>query len=147
VSGVLTYRPNNSGGSWWLSTADYEALEAAGWGVTWAYTERREWFHKPGEFYDATNIRRYDESDDVTFSNGRTPGLSWLGAEAGQAAKRFDSVRDGIAEWERITGQDAGAIGCTCCGPPHAFEWDADDGTHKYISPEVPDRVDLDMED
>jgi hypothetical protein len=144
MSGVLLYEPNNSGGYWWLKTADYEALEAAGWGVTWAYSEQREWYHKPGEFYTSTNIRRYEGDVDQTVSNERTPGLSWLGAEAGSCAKRFASAREGVEEWERITGQDAGAVGCTCCGPPHAFEWTDDEtGEMDYISPSLPDRVDL----
>lgn len=31
----VTYNANNSGGSWWLTDADWRALEAAGWNVKW----------------------------------------------------------------------------------------------------------------
>ena len=31
----ITYRTNNSGGGWWLSTEDWVGLEAAGWTVQW----------------------------------------------------------------------------------------------------------------
>jgi len=31
----VTYSSNNSGGSWWLTDENWEALEAAGWRVRW----------------------------------------------------------------------------------------------------------------
>ena len=45
----------------------------------------------------------------------------WLGALATEASKAFASESDAVEEWERVTGESASAIGCTCCGRPHAF--------------------------
>lgn len=78
----VTYRSNNSGGGWWLTTADWKALEERGWSVKW---------------------RR------------------WLGSDAGEASKDFESLVDAVREWEGITKQDAADEGCNCCGPPHSF--------------------------
>jgi len=37
-------------------------------------------------------------------------------------ARRYGlSMRDAIDEFERLTNQDAGDPGCSCCGPPHEF--------------------------
>lgn len=130
VPGVILYNPNNSGGSWWLNPADYERLEAAGWVVHWA-REMEESFG-----FNIT-IREY-EKDQWLVPITRTPGLHWLGAEAGSAAKRFNTVEEGINEFASITGQNLADYGCSCCGPPHAFEWWEDGSDHtKYISPEA----------
>lgn len=32
---TIEYRSNNSGGDWWLTLKDWQALEAAGWRVEW----------------------------------------------------------------------------------------------------------------
>lgn len=37
------------------------------------------------------------------------------------ARKAFATEDAAIAEFEALTGQDAYAIGCTCCGRPHEF--------------------------
>lgn len=37
------------------------------------------------------------------------------------AVKQFPSVSDAVLEFEELTGEDANAEGCNCCGPPHTF--------------------------
>lgn len=102
----IEYSSNNSGGRWWLSDKDWKNLEAAGWSVHWCRDE------KPIEI-DGRVLRSFlaDES-------GR-----WLGALARDAHKDFNSVREAIQEFEKITGQDASDEGCNCCGAPHCFKW------------------------
>lgn len=90
---VVEYSHNNSGGRWWLTDADWKALEAAGWVVEWKV---------PGGF--------------CVDDEGR-----FLGALATEATRRGLSYEDAIAEWARITMQDPDAEGCECCGPPHYF--------------------------
>lgn len=90
----VRYRSNNSGGRWWLKDEDWKALEAAGWSVEWSKNE---------EWKDADGIR-------------------WLGALAVAATSPdVESVDAAIAEWERVTSQDASEEGCRCCGSPHGF--------------------------
>ena len=95
--GTLEYDSNNSGGSWWLSDENWFDLEEAGWKVNW----------------------KKDELDPL-FRHSIRDGR-WLGALATSASKEFNSEREGIAEWERITGQSERDNGCECCGPPHRF--------------------------
>lgn len=46
----------------------------------------------------------------------------WFGALATSASiDNVESEDVAIAKWEAITGMDADAIGCTCCGQPHCF--------------------------
>lgn len=106
MSGVLEYDSNNSGGSWWLKDKDWHALEAAGWTVDWV---------KPGDMF----VRE----------DGR-----YLGALATGAEKHVPSPAEGVAEWERITGQSASDEGCNCCGRPHNFTFkDAETGKISYL--------------
>lgn len=56
----------------------------------------------------------------------------YFGELAVSCAKRGESAAALVEEFERITGQDASAEGCNCCGPPHSFEWHDDDGTKSY---------------
>jgi hypothetical protein len=89
----IVYSSNNSGGSWWLDDEDWQNLENAGWKVRWA-----------------------KDMDGYADSNGR-----WLGALATSATRYGLSEDEAIAEWESVTGQDADAEGCDCCGQPHSF--------------------------
>jgi hypothetical protein len=102
----VEYSSNNSGGSWWLSDADWYALERAGWDVRWQKDEANPIFR----------------SDDGRF----------LGALANRATKQFNSLGEGIQEWERITGKTSTELGCGCCGPPHSFH----DDKGNYYSPD-----------
>lgn len=45
----------------------------------------------------------------------------WLGAKATRATREGLSMEEAISEFERITGEDANAKGCDCCGRPHQF--------------------------
>jgi hypothetical protein len=96
----VNYKSNNSGGHWWLEDKDWFALEAAGWQV--------EWYKNQTNGIFGCN------------KNGR-----FLGALASEATKEFDSIEAAVAEFEKITGQCADDVGCSCCGSPHYFskEW------------------------
>ena len=102
---------------WWLKDEHWEALAEAGWTVHWG----------------ARN-----SSLDPLIQRAKT-GDRWLGALATTAAKHVPSAAEGIAEWERVTGQAAGDLGCNCCGPPHYFNYTPDNGDDtRSISPEIP---------
>lgn len=113
VNGTVSYRSNNSGGSWWLSDKEWLALADAGWNVEWVKDRK-------GRLFDA---------DD----NGR-----WLGALATSATKSDTTLGEAIAEWERITGESSAALGCSCCGPPHNFTFEGEDGSWEHYSPDYP---------
>ncbi len=51
---------------------------------------------------------------------------SYLQTPARHASKEFETARDALLEFERVTGQDVSARGCLCCGPPHQFDWNDD---------------------
>lgn len=94
----VSYSSNNSGGGWWLSDDDWLALEKAGWDVEWVYED---------EFY-----------------KGRLIDGRWLGALAKEASKDFETIKEALEEFEKVTGQSVTDEGCNCCGAPHNFEWD-----------------------
>ena len=93
---TIEYSSNNSGGGWWLSDENWEALEKAGWIVEWYATKE-----------DPTGIG---------YEDGR-----WLGALATVAKREGLSYDEAIEEWENVTGCNASDEGCSCCGPPHSF--------------------------
>lgn len=93
---IVEYDSNNSGGGWWLDDDDWFALQDAGWTVHW--------------------FKEYADPPFAIQENGR-----FLGALAMGAHKRFESLDEGIDEWERITGEDSTEEGCECCGIPHTF--------------------------
>ena len=105
----LEYSSNNSGGSWWLKDEDWIALEKAGWKVEW-YADAKE----------GTLVKKMLDNKKKKDKRPR-----WLGALASKAYKVFPSVSEGLAEWERITGQTCSDEGCNCCGAPHSFNWGA----------------------
>ena len=131
MPGVMIYDSNNSGGSWWLKDADWDALEAAGWTVHWGQAARRQ---------------AYADTQAEALLPSVKGDERWLGGLATSAAKRFDSKRDAVDEWERITGQEAAAIGCNCCGPPHSWKWLDDNGTKDYIYVDEPSVGYLDLD-
>lgn len=99
----VTYRSNNSGGSWWLTDKNWKALEEAGWKVDWI------------------------KDSDKEFYSGRD---RWLGALAMSAERIGLSMQDAVAEWEKITRLNSTDAGCACCGQPHNFSYYEDD---KYV--------------
>ncbi len=102
---LVEYSTMNYRGDWWLEDKDWHALEAAGWKVQW---------FKDDLFY---------KNSESVKENGR-----WLGALARMAEKEFPSLKEGIAEWEQVTGQDSSA-------PPHAFGAEDDKGCFEYYKP------------
>jgi hypothetical protein len=92
----IKYTSNNSGGDWWLSDDDWRNLADAGWRVEWI-------------------------KDDPYWQENGGVGDRWLGALARSAIRDGLSMAEAIAEFERVTGQDANAEGCHCCGEPHYF--------------------------
>ncbi len=138
----VEYSSNNSGGSWWLTDADWKALEDAGWTVVWG---GQDFCHsKFGAFLSRENRapntcaeeeckghRRYQSYAEAIASgdDGR-----WLGALAKEASKDFPSLADAIREWEQLTGKEASDNGCSCCGPPHSFSTTDEAGEWQYAS-------------
>lgn len=96
----VSYSSNNSGGCWWLTDQNWIDLEKAGWTVDWG-----EYLAKGGTLASARKKR-------------------YLGGLAASASKDFQTIRDALVEFEKITGQDVSDEGCNCCGPPHNFSWD-----------------------
>jgi hypothetical protein len=92
---TVHYSSNNSGGSWWLTDQNWKDLEKAGWKVNWVKDDPEGTF------------RRADK-------DGR-----WLGALATSASRNGLTLDEAIEEFESITGEDANAEGCPCCGSPH----------------------------
>ncbi len=62
----------------------------------------------------------------------------WLGAPAKRATRRAATVQEAIAHWESITGQSAAAAGCNCCGHPHEFSWEDEEGGTHYVWIDLP---------
>ena len=119
----VEYDSNNSGGSWWLKAKDWEALEAAGWIVHWVQP-RKDSFMGYG--------RSTESYENPLTPHERHPDAEWLGGVAMSAAKETDDLQSAVEEFERVTGQDASAQGCNCCGPPHSFTLYDDEGN--YVS-------------
>lgn len=128
--GILKYDPNNSGGRWWLTEEDYVALEEYGWTVHWAHENGKAPFGGV-----SANIYDYDE---LLIPIQRNKDLRYLGSVAGTCAKRFDTAEEGVREWEDITGQRAGEVGCNCCGRPHDFEFFTSKDNSAYMRVDVP---------
>lgn len=122
---LIEYSANNSGGSWWLKDEDWLALEKAGWKVGWADQENE---------YDRHGKRVLGTDGLPVFAVKKTPFIDrdrkadsrarWLGAIAMYAYKHFDTVKEALQEFERVTGANVMDEGCNCCGAPHSFSWD-----------------------
>lgn len=119
-----TYRANNSGGYWWLSRENWEALENMGWTVNWGEN------YYCGSTYSWNKPPSYPMSkcEDVKKCNGHRRFNSpkdmkeddlYMGAYATTASKEFLSMQCAIAEFEFATGMNYEDEGCPCCGQPH----------------------------
>lgn len=62
----------------------------------------------------------------------------FLGALATEASREGLSLGAAIAEWESVTGQNSADLGCSCCGTPHSFHFEGDNGESEYYSPDFP---------
>lgn len=137
---LVEYSSNNSGGRWWLKDKDWLALEKAGWTVEWGgsyfcHSKYEGFGRRPESKKDickeakgCPGHRRYDSLTAVDAADDR-----WLGCAAEAASKHFNSLSEGIREWESITGMTASDEGCNCCGAPHSFH--AGEGTEsEYAS-------------
>lgn len=128
MSVVVKYDSNNSGGSFWLKDKDWIALEDNGWVVHW--TDKN---------VTPTNAYNFEKMQDPSNFASRDEHGEWLGASACSACKTFESTEEGIREWENLTHQDAAALGCSCCGPPHSFEVYSENGKRlKTVYPDYP---------
>lgn len=113
MTGTISYESNNSHGLWWLTDDDWRALETAGWVVEWA--------------------KDYDGLVAQCVRDGR-----FLGAIATAASKvGVESMRAGVAEWEKVTGKRSTDAGCPCCGQPHYFTFTDDTTGERTYGPDV----------
>jgi len=140
---LIEYRSNNSGGNWWLSDKNWQDLEAAGWYVEWG-----------GKFFCASSYEKIPEGKEDCGLGEKCPGhrkaendeeaedMRWLGCLAHTATKEFVDVKEGLQEFERITGLDISDEGCNCCGAPHTFSWEggycSGEGCLQYLYNNVP---------
>ena len=133
----IVYDTNNSGGSWWLKTADWQALEDAGWIVHWIHdVDDPSHTHAEDDSYDrkwGSHKHKYSDQLVPAVWNGE----DFLGGASQSAAKEVaneDEALAAIGEFERITGQRVSDQGCNCCGPPHSFQLYGDDGEYRYLN-------------
>jgi len=89
---TVTLSQNNSGGSFWLKDADFDALVADGWVESDPSLSVGMWGRVAG---------------DLTLD---------VPVEAEAAAITIAKI-----EFQRVTGQDPDDEGCNCCGPPFDF--------------------------
>ena len=141
--GVIKYESNNSGGRWWLSDDDWKRLEDAGWVVHWIHDrEDPSHHHEPptdelGRLFARMGKHSHGYDREHQFMKVTPSGERFLGALATDAVKATDDPQAAVDEWERVTGQDASAEGCNCCGEPHSFSFTDDDGNTRYSGVEV----------
>ena len=117
---VYEFSENNSGGSWWLSRADYEALFATGWKY-----EPDEYDIKEGH-----DKRPFLDRKDSTVPYGWRHGLR----------AEFSCLRDAVESWERATGRNFFEEGCNCCGAPYSIH-STGDGEYEWISGDSVERI------
>ncbi len=99
---IVRFSENNSGGGWWLNGDQYRALLKSGeWGLDRAGME-----YAASDYQRSGGTHDFDTADVPYFLRDYIVGI-------------FDSYADGVASWERLTGEDADTVGCECCGPPY----------------------------
>lgn len=112
---VYELSENNSGGSWWLNKAQYEALFEAGW-----YYE--PWPEERGSLFG---------NPDEPFLGGDVP-YGWRH----RTRIKAESLQAAVESFEAATGEDFFAQGCNCCGVPFSIGSVDEDGGMgpEYIS-------------
>lgn len=143
MKNVIQYESNNSGGRWWLSDNDWHALEEAGWVVHWIH-ESDDPSHEHAEpefpsFLAGLGGHHHGYDEEHALTKVEPSGERWLGALARSAAKATTDPSAAVAEFERVTGQNASDVGCNCCGEPHNFTFHDAEGNHQYSSAVVTD--------
>ena len=131
--GILKYSSNNSGGSWWLSDADWQALEGAGWVVHWIHDFDDPSHKHEGENHLFGEHRHSEWETEHRLTAVKWSGNRWLGAAAMSAVKITDDPEAGVREFENLTNQSASDLGCNCCGQPHNFSYEDDAGNNRYM--------------
>lgn len=104
---IYEFSENNSGGSWWLSREQYDALKDAGW------------------YLDEEKAELYDANKFTSLSTKDVP-WSWRHAFRYEA----NSLQDAVESWESATGADFFAEGCNCCGSPFSISSVGGDWEH-----------------
>jgi hypothetical protein len=64
------------------------------------------------------------EQYEKLFKAGWKPGTTAYDDSIRSCSKDFETFSEAIEEWEELTGEDASAEGCDCCGPPYSFSSD-----------------------
>lgn len=70
--------------------------------------------------------------------NVRWRDENFLGSDAYEAEREGLSLSEAIEEWEKITGQSSNELGCSCCGTPHSFTYEGENGEYEYYTPQFP---------
>lgn len=119
----VEYSSNNSGGSWWLKDEDWKALEEAGWDVQWGELEFcfSNWRGRSPVICASAEV--CEGHPEYTSYEQAKKGGGFLGAVAMKASFKCETPEEAIRSFQEVTGQDPGAEGCNCCGPPHIFSW------------------------
>ena len=110
---TYTFSENNSGGSWWLSRENYDALMEKGWK------------YEPSEYDIKQN------HDTQSFMNSQTDNVpyGWRHGLTGE----FESIREAVESFELATGKDFFDQGCNCCGAPFSIS-SRGDNDYEYLS-------------
>lgn len=140
----VEYNSNNSGGSWWLTDADWKALEDDGWIVAWA--NLRHSFTPSGDYERESNgvprLVPRDGTEERTHSIGikkDDKGVHrYMGAVAREAyLPDCDDIRRAAESFDKVTSCLSTSAGCPCCGQPHNFTSHGDDGSWGDSGPHV----------
>lgn len=105
---IFKFSENNSGGSWWLSRKQYDALMAAGW------------FYEPSEY----DLKEGFDKNPWLSDKGDTTPYGWRH----NLKFKANSMKEAVESFEAATGEDFFAEGCNCCGAP--FSMSGEDGDY-----------------
>lgn len=138
------YSANNSGGDWWLTYEDWQALEKDGWKVFWVKDLRYTWTPEGNYLYDTDGLPLLLPRDSKEHIPSRYHFLyplrddgTYMGTHA-KCAWYLGSIASAIASFERVTSANPRDLGCKCCGPPHNFTEYKDGEISRCVSPEDP---------
>lgn len=101
---------NNSGGSFWIGPEDVKKLRDTGWYPRPRTADSFVPFGDPDNYFGTRCT--YEELHDLRVEK--------------------PTIREAIEEFEKITGQNFFALGCTCCGAPFTMVEIDEDGETIY---------------